>query len=311
MPGNKVFLVLLDELLSPAPHGLHPNKNQLELARFTFTKFLRAFSAHGYEYHDIHAIQQIQEINNKDIVFVSDHGLERSEKVLDLISKIGKRNAKMILWFWHDYLDMVETHFKESFVLTGEHFHHKPKNEEHLKRWNIEQNIDYHVPLTFASKLLPEVIGSLPRSENYLAHFVGAHYKRHWNLALRAQFRNIKVVNTPPFISESERERIFLSSGIALGWHSDANIENHVVVERVFEGLAYGNFVISDNHTAHQITDGIVETTASYLQTQDWVKRYERDKKFRNLKEKQGYAWAKSNGTYTSVAARFIQRLNG
>ena len=298
MPQNKVYLVLLDELPCPGSHYLHTKK------------FLEAFSSQGYEYHEIHSVEQIQEIQSKDLVYISNHGLERSEKKLDLISRLGKSNARFILWFWHDYLDIAETFFKGNYVLTGEHFHHKPKLEEHIKRWDIEQSFDRYIPLTFASKLLPETIGTLPRSEKYLAHFVGAHYKQNWNLALRVQFRNVKIVNTPPFISENERENIFLSSGIALGWHSQANIENHVVVERVFEGLAYGNFVISDTQTAHEITDGIVEASSSYLETQDWVRRYTKDKNFRALKQKQGYSWAKTNGTYLNVAVKFLHRLN-
>jgi hypothetical protein len=298
MSGKRIYLVTLDLLPCPGSHYLHTRK------------FLEAFAFLGYEYGEINRESQIHGVTSSDIVYISNHGLDRSEEVLQLISQFGSRKANYILWFWHDYIDIADAFFGDRYVLTGEHFHHKPVLEEHVHRWNIQQSLDCYIPLTFASKLTPEVIGTFPRKEKYLAHFVGANYKKSWNYGLKLEFRSIKIVNTPPFISEQERQDIFLSSGVALGWHSPANIQNHVVVERVFEGLAYGNFVISDTPTAHEITDGIAETAVSYLQTREWLQRFKKDKKFRVMKQELGYKWAKSKGTYTSVARNFERRFH-
>jgi hypothetical protein len=298
MSDKRIYLVLLNELPCPGSHYLHTRK------------FLEAFANLGYKYGEIKSHSQIQDINSCDIVYISNHGLSKLEGVLNVIAKLGERKANYILWFWHDHLDIANANFGDKYILTGEHFHHKPLVEEHIHRWDIQKDVNCYVPLTFASKLSPEVIGTFTRKDRYLAHFVGANYKKSWNYGLRIQFKNIKIVNTPPFISEEERENIFLSSGVALGWHSDANIQNHVVVERVFEGLAYGNFVISDTPTANEITEGIVETASSYVEAQDWLNRFKKDLKFRSMKQHQGYEWAKSNGTYTNVARRFESRFN-
>ncbi len=297
MPDRHVYLVLLEELPCPGSHYLHTKK------------FLEAFENLGYKYGEIRNESEINQVSSRDIIYISNHGLNRSREVLNVIEKLAARNALYILWFWHDFLDIAELNFKDRYVLTGEHFHKKPVLQEHIHRWDIQQKLDNYVPLTFASKLNPSVIGTLTRNDRYLAHFIGANYKKSWNYLLRVQFIDVKIVNTPPFISEEEREGIFLSSGVALGWHSDANIQNHVVVERVFEGLSYGNFVVSDNLTAHEITDGIVETATSYLEAQDWLRRFKKDSKFRIEKQRLGYEWAKSNGTYANVAERFLARL--
>lgn len=297
MQDKRVYLVLLEELPCPGSHYLHTRK------------FLEAFETLGYKYSEIRKESEIDLVSSQDIVYISNHGLSRSQAVLTVVEKLAARNASYILWFWHDFLDIADLNFKNRYVLTGEHFHKKPVLEEHVHRWDIQQKLDNYVPLTFASKLNPSVIGTLARNERYLAHFIGANYKKTWNYLLRVQFKDVKIVNTPPFISEAERENIFLSSGVALGWHSDANIQNHVVVERVFEGLSYGNFVVSDTPTAHEITDGIVETATSYLETQDWLRRFKKDPKFRSEKQRLGFEWSRSNGTYANVAERFMTRL--
>jgi len=299
MSDRKIHLILLEELPCPGSHYLHTKK------------FLEAFSNLGFTYSEIKHESEIISIQEHDIVYISNHGQIRSEAVNKILLRLGERNANYILWFWHDFLDVADAHFGYKYVLTGEHFHRKPILEEHVHRWEVQQKIDNYVPLTFASKLIPDTIGNLPRANKYLAHFVGANYKKAWNNGLRIQFKNIKIVNTPPFISEQEREKIFLSSGVALGWHSDANIQNHVVVERVFEGLSYGNFVVSDTPTAHEITEGIVETASSYYELRDWLKRFKGDQQFRAIKQAQGYKWAKSHGTYTNVAELFLKRLDG
>jgi len=298
MSDKKVFLVLLDEMPCPGSHYLHTKK------------FLQAFSYSGYSYHEIFTRDQISQISPGDIVYISNHGMEVENPNLGILQELANRRAKYILWFWHFHLEIAKSYFGDNFVITGEHFHFKPVLEGHLARWNVQESISNYVPLTFASKLFPDQIGTLPRSDKYLAHFIGANYKKTWNRKLQILHRRVKIINTPPFIEESERENIFLSSGIALGWHSDGNIENHVVVERIFEGISYGNFVVSDNPTAHEITDGIVETAYSFRELQDHISRFKKDKEFGRRKQADGYSWAKKHGTYVNVAEKFIQALN-
>ena len=297
MSDKKIFLVLIEDLPCPGSHYLHTKK------------FLNGFKELGFEYVEINLVDQISQISENDIVYVSNHGLDDLDRALPVIEALGKRKAQYILWFWHQHLDIAKQYFGERFVLTGEHFHHKPVLDSYQSTWNKQQGLENYVPLTFASKLLPSQVGNLKREDRYLAHFVGANYKKSWNRRLQLRYRNVKIVNTPPFIGEAERESIFLSSGIALGWHSDSNIQNHVVVERVFEGLSYGNFVISDHPTAREITDGIVEVAETHAELVHWVKRYRDDAKFRIDKQTAGYAWAKSNGTYTNVAGKFALKF--
>ena len=299
MGARKVFLVTIASWPCPGSHYLHTKK------------FLQAFESHGFEYHEISTLEDIDLINSGDIVYLSNHGFSAGEFPFELFYKISQRGGFHILWYWHDHLEMAQNLFGERYILTGEHFYAKPTLIDHVRCWNIQHQISNFVPLTFASNLKPEVIGTLKRSDKYLAHFVGNGYQREINNRLRVRFRGIKIVNTPPFISEAERIQIFSSSKIALGWHSDGNIENHVVVERVFEGLAFGNVVISDTPTAVEITEGVVEFADSYPLAKEIILRVQRDEKFRLSKMEAGFEWARAHGTYWHVARNFIDRFQG
>lgn len=297
MSNKKVHLVIIDSWPCPGSHYLHTKK------------FLKSFDAHGFEYSEIKTISDIENINKGDFVYLSNHGFSNPSLPFELFEAISSRGANQVLWFWHDNLELARAIFKDRFVLTGEHFYKKPFIEGHIKSWELQNTIDEYVPLTFASNLKPNEIGTFERTDKYLAHFVGYGYKPEINKRLKIRFRGVKIQNTPPFISEERRREIFLSSKVALGWHSDDNIKNNVVVERVFEGLAFGNAVISDTPVAREITDGIVEFADSYEETKDFLLRIKKDDQFRQTKMEQGLAWAKAHGTYWHVAKRFIDHF--
>ena len=297
MRDKRIHLVALAEWDCPGSHYLHTKK------------FLSSFETHGYTYSEVRKFTDIRDISPDDIVYLSNHGFFEKQISFEVLEAISKKGAKQILWFWHDHLDLAKRLFANRFVLSGEHFYKKPFLDEHIKLWEIQKTTPEYVPLTFASDLMPSSIATLPRSEMYLAHFVGFGYQADINKRLRIRFRGIKILNTPPFISEKQRTDIFLSSKVALGWHSDANIKNNVVVERVFEGLAYGNAVISDTPIAREITDGIVEFADTYDETRDFLLRIKKDDEFRKKKVEQGFAWAKAYGTYWHVAKRFIDHF--
>ncbi len=294
MSNKKIHLILLEKWPCPGSHYLHTKK------------FLQSFESHGFSYSEIKNENEIAQIMPGDIVYLSNHGFNMGNLPISIFEKISARKAFQILWYWHDFYALAADLFPRRFVLTGEHFHAKPSLEDHVKCWNIQQEIDEYVPLTFASSLSPNVIGTLSRQDKYLAHFIGNGYKKEINNRLRIRFRGIKIVNTPPFISENERQQIFLSSKVALGWHSDGNIQNNAVVERVFEGLAFGNLVISDTKTASEITDGIVEFSNTYEGTRELLLRVKKDEKFLREKVEAGHTWAKSKGTYFHVAKNFL-----
>lgn len=296
---NRIALVNTSEFPCPGSHLLHARK------------LLGAFSSQGYAYQEItaDASQTVFELREGDIAYISNHGLisgQPSSRQIEILDALAKAGVVPIFWFWHEHTELLDSIFGSRWILTGEHLRAKnvlPSHEVFARITNSRENF---VPSRFASALQPFEIGKTPRTNLYNASFVGHRYQRVLNTRLSWTLPKVKIVYTPPFISEDERISLFTSSHIVLGWHSSSNIVNGNVVERVFEGLAFGSAVITDNPFALEATDGNVLFANTYSQTKEYFERIISDSRFRETLQETGKAWAKSHGTYDSVANSFI-----
>jgi len=291
---RRIVLVNTPQLPCPDSHYLHTKK------------FLNGFVGHGLEHTEITNSVDLESLTNNDIVYVSNHGLEHNSS--SELCSISQSGAFPIFWNGHRQLKQIRELFGQKYILTGEHFLCEP-GPSHREAWDIQLGDQNFVPLTFASSLQVNEIGTLPRSDVLDAHFVGTFYKMHWNALIRASVRRVSIVYSPPFIPESIRREIYLSSRVALGWHSNANIRNGVVVERVFEGLAFGNVVISDNPYAPVITDGIVQFVPNPIQAIRVIKRFKRNPGLVEEIRQRGFEWARTRGTYFHVAKSFLDAV--
>jgi len=268
---------------------------------YTTSKFVNSFKYHGY---NVSEAKTLESITDNSIVMLSNHGMDNIDQGFKALKFLANKfpNAIYICWFYHKYYNEIP--FKK-FVITGEHFHEKPVLQGHIDCWNLQNKINNYVPLTFSSSLFPEQIGNFNRNELINGCFIGSAYKPNWVKNLP----NIFYV-TGNNLPENQRIQAFLSSKIAFGFHADDNIKNNVVVERVFEGMAYGCVVISDTKTASDITDNIVQ----YASTEDEFKKiYERllnNDDERKTLQKRGYEWIKQNGLYVHVIQKFIDKFN-
>jgi len=285
---NIFYLMNSKELPTPGTHY------------YTTNKFSKGFKFHGYTVLEANTLDSI---TDGSIVLLSDHGITpNKEKGFEYLQYLSIKfpNTIFICWFYHKYY--YEIPFKK-FIITGEHFHKKPLLDGHVFCWDLQNKINNYVPFTFSSPLFPEDIGKFTRNEMINGCFIGTAYKPNWVNDLK----NIVYVTGNRY-PENERIRLFLSSKIAFGFHADDNVLNNVVVERVFEGMAYGCVVISDNPVAAEITDNIVQVCTS---KDEFLKIYNRllnnDEERKQL-QKRGYEWIKNKGLYTHVAQNFLNK---
>lgn len=284
------YLMNSKELPTPGTH------------HFTTTKFSKGFEYHGYTVKEANTLDSMED---SSIVLLSDHGITPNKDIgLGHLKYLATNypNSIFICWFYHKYYNEIP--FKK-FIITGEHFHSKPLLDEHVFCWELQNKINNYVPLTFSASVLPENVGKNPRNENVNGCFVGSTYKQNWVNNLQ----NVVYISGNQY-PENDRIRLFLSSKIAFGFHADPNIKNNVVVERVFEGMAYGCVVISDNPIAAQITDNIVQICTS---ENDFLKIYHRllnNDEERKLLQERGYEWIRQNGLYTHVAHNFLTKCH-
>jgi spore maturation protein CgeB len=99
------------------------------------------------------------------------------------------------------------------------------------------------------------------------------------------------------YLSYDKRKDIYLSSIFALGFHGDDPINCGSISQRVFEGMAYGCIVLSDNPMAEKITDGIVVTVRSKNDVLEKIKYFKENPDLIIEKQNKGYEWVKKYGT--------------
>jgi hypothetical protein len=276
---------------------------------FQVMKFMSAFQVHNFTLYEVRSISELFSLNPvaSDFVYVSDHGISRNfEEVTNAFVSFGTLDCTFILWFYHGHIDSLP--MPRKWILTGEHFRRPPQVKEHIERWNVQSNLSNYVPMTFAASILPENIGRYGRNEILHASFVGHPYQIDWCRNLVASNDKVLVQYTPPFISEENRLRIYLSSVVSLGFHSENNSKNSVIVERVFEGLALGNVVISDNPACEEFTDGNVKHVSSLEEVKHQIERVWSDPVERKQRQESGMAWCREKGTYVNVSKAFIEK---
>lgn len=297
---NRAILLNTPELPCPGTHYFHT------------VKFLSSFAMHGYTAIEARSMQDFVSLSPDagDIVYISNHGFSTESSrigAFEAMHAISRLDCVFILWFFHDVISTREMPCLKRWILTGEHFRREPVTSPHRKFWEIQKSLSNYVPLTFAASFEPQEVGRFERQENFSSSFVGHPYQVEWCSRLQIE-HNALIKYTPPFISEQERLGVYLSSVVALGFHSENNAKNSVIVERVFEGLALGNVVVSDNPACEEATDGIVKFVNSYESLSEEISRFWLNKPFRALKQKAGVEWCKEHGTYASVSRSFIEK---
>ena len=275
----------------------------------TVSKFASGFARLGYQICEIKTNQELLSLPNDagTILMISNHGIEIDwdKKRLERLSHLT--NATKILWFFHSYL--IKTNLDipfDNWLLTGEHFHMPPTMEGHLSSYKFQETLENYHPLTFMSYIDPEKVGTFIRGPIvWDAQFVGSPYKTEWLAKIPNCYAKTVALST----TEEDRINSFLCSHCALGFHSDNNIRNNVVVERIPEALSYGAICLSDNPTAVKFTDGVVELVQSLDEVKAKINFYKTNKEAAEKKRISGYEWVKTKGTYKHLAQSFLNKM--
>lgn len=280
----------------------------------TTNKFCSGFNYFDYETIEIKNDSDIFSLEDSSdtIIMISNHGISNRNydgHSLNIFERF--KNAKFILWFFHF---LYEKHnnsipYIKNYIITGSHFRNEPKSPEAIPYWNIQKIIgEKYLSLSFSSYFPIEKIGTYERNEKYDAQFVGYGYKRDWC----SNLPNILYKDTGDWknqISEDERINSFLQSYCALGFHSEYNKIDSCIVERVFEGLALGCVVLSDNKAAYEETNGIVEYIETKEQMIEKIEYFKNNPDIRKQKQLLGYEYIKNIGSYKHQAEKFLNKF--
>ncbi len=274
---------------------------------FTANKFLKGFKYNNVEIGEINTLDNIEQYNDENTYFFLSNHFCSIDKSISY--EIGKKLDKCVFICFHFNFEKDLRHnmpFKK-YIITGEHYQITPKSSDaHIDADYFTKTCENWLPLTFSSGLDPDKVGKLERKDVYESIFVGAPYKIDWLNRLSNGFFHISYND---FISEEDRVNAFLSSRVCLGFHSDGNISNGCIIERVFEGLSYGCAVVSDNKVAETFTNGVVKYVSTYEEVIDFINQC-KDDDFFYERQRLGYEFSKSRGLYYHVAQNFLSKIN-
>jgi hypothetical protein len=260
-------------------------------------EFLNGFTEFGY---NVTCATSLHDCKDKDILMLSSHIVN-----IQFLHRLNEINpdAVYILWYYHAVIDQIP--FKK-YIITGEYFHYTPRMDSHIQFDTINKSIRNYVPLMLRADDSPASIGVYTKTYELDGCFMGTAYKPDWV----AELPNIVYHDiSHGFLSYDERRTIHLKSKIAFGFSSDSNILNYHPTQRIFEGLAYGCVVLSDNEAARDLTGGIVEYVSSKEEFLSKYNYYLSHPEECKKKELEGYAWAKQYGTNRHSARLFLDKI--
>ncbi len=277
----------------------------------TSVKLCKGFQQNGFEFTELKTLDDIEKYDSEETVFlISNHFTTEGDKsaVYSIGDKLKKSN--FICWHFNAEPEILENMPFEKYIVTGEHYrkdpvHSKGHMDSHIRGTSLKE----WVPFIFSSSLHPEEVGTLDRNIIYDSIFVGYPYKRNWISSLNNCFSYFSDAGTT-FISESDRISAYLSSRVCLGFHSDVNIKNSCVVERVFEGMSYGCAVITDNKAAEECTNGIVKYVSSLEETIYYIELYKNNPDIFKEIQESGYNFIKKEGTYYHLSQRMLSKFS-
>jgi hypothetical protein len=250
-----------------------------------------------------------------DIVYFSSHGLNPaeglSESQIQFFESVKRAGPFPIFWSWHERLDLLNQFFGHRWILTGELYRAQSVLYTHRAGASILSEHPNSLPTRFAASFVPDLNSQYNYSNRFLlATYIGARYHVARNAYINLRFRRIKIRYTPPFLDETLRfSRFFQPTKVVMGWHSTANISNGTIGERVYEGLAHGAVVVTDNPYAEDATDGHVVFVSDSSDLVELLARVKVDVSWWTKKSQSGINWAKDHGTYAHVASDFIRMI--
>lgn len=271
---------------------------------FTAQKFLNGFKHNNVAVSEINTLDDIEKYNDhQTCIFLSNHCSKQKKLLFELGSKLS--DCVFICFHFNFELDLRSNMPFKKYIITGEFYQKTPLSSTmHIDAHNFTLNCKNWVPFLFASSANPKSVGNLKRKDLYDSVFIGASYKTDWVNKLKKCFTHI----SPPFLSENDRVQAYLSSRVCLGFHSDGNILNSCITERILEGLSYGCAVLSDNPSASEFTGGIVEYVSSFTDVLNFIEKC-KDDKFFHQKQRDGYKFSKQKGLYYHQAKIFLQKI--
>lgn len=246
----------------------------------------------------------ISEITNDSIVFMGD-----DIRVKDPQYLLHKQApyAIYLAWGWTSISIYKLNHFIHIYEnrLTP-----LPSKDRFYVHNMISQNqLKYYMPLWLRANDDPDKIGTYEKVIERDYCYMGYLY----NPELEPKKYNGYYYGTKDltkFLSYNFRKKMYLSSLFALGFQSQANIDNGHVSQRIYEGLAYGCIVITNSKPACTQTNNIAIFANNREEIERIIEYYKNNEEERRKRVDAGYEFIKNNGTNVHTMLFIKNKIN-
>jgi hypothetical protein len=234
------FAIILNSLLYPVPrtHGMHVRK------------LFEGFRQNGFVVIEASNINDISDsLGRESVVYVSNHFINERNKILPLdleeklLRKIRNSKVQWLLWGFHQAGKRDKFADLKNVLFLKERFYDELMNSNsdlsfyrQVRFYDLKYSS--FVDPRFDYKASSRVLGCF---------FAGSKYKEEYNLEIRNLTQESEILYYPPRINEIDRISGFKRFTHSLVWHSDANIEKGIIVERFPEAMSLGGMIIHDH----------------------------------------------------------------
>ena len=181
-----------------------------------------------------------------------------------------------------------------------------------MQNFQYLKSIPNYCPLLLRANEPIENIGLNKRTDERVYCFMGSSYGMEM---IPNKYSGIyHRVETSGFLDYDTRKNIYLSSVIALGYHSNAAIEQQSISQRIFEGMSYGCIVLTNSLTAEKYTDGICIYVKDKKEAENKIQYYLDNPEERKEKQEKGYKWVlmfdQDSNPFSDIINNFILSYN-
>jgi hypothetical protein len=320
-----VTFYILDHPFLPTPYNF----------RFTVEKFADGFAHLGW---DVRVVRRIGQIRESGMVMLADHdcfhgwadgpleplfgripairpGTKLTARPGAYSQRLALRSLSshlqdrpdiaVIAWLWHPQKALFDE-LGMRVIFTGECCWGEPESAGRRAWREFNKQQRNALPLEFGAPVDPGRIGEGCENEAIDCSYVGYFgYEPDWQAHFRGDPRN-RIIGTPPYIDEAERVDILRNSKIVLGLHQPENVADCLPIERVYDALAFGAVLITDNPWAVDATEGIGQYAETLEDARRLADHYLYNEEERLELRSRGLDFARRRGTYAHRAADFI-----
>jgi hypothetical protein len=282
-------------------------------------KLAAGFVQRGYRFLELRNVNEIKNLCQEDIVYVSNHfSVDFFHKTISgslrksLTLSVRESPAKFIFWNFHTVSDWSQTKEMSSRIvhLSEDMYVNSIEKEPKLRAFREEFNT---ICLKYSSPFHPSFSPLINENRKFDFNFVGHGYQKKLTAYCRKKYNSF-IRNTPPIVNEIIRLNSFAKSKVNLVFHASSNISKGIVVERFAEALSMGGLIFHDHPRISSEFPGhpsifFVKSENEIDDAFNYVRSLSNEDIFR-LRTASSETWRKSGLSYFDQAGKILKKFD-